>query len=223
MRDLPLKLLRLHPTRFLGALAMAALFVAVGCDEPAPKGVARGEELFATCAACHGPTGTGNAEFLAPAIAGLEVWYLERQLHNFKSGVRGAHPDDMAGMRMHPMARHLKTDDDIASVAEYVASMQRGRPETTLTGGDAAKGKTSFAICVTCHLADGSGKKELNAPSLNRTNDWYLLAQLKKFKSGVRGGNAKDIYGSQMKGMAATLADEQAMKDVVAYIGTLSN
>jgi cytochrome c553 len=50
-----------------------------------------------------------------------------------------------------------------------------------------------------------------------------LLAQLKKFKDGIRGGTLADIEGSQMRPMATALADEQAMKDVVAHIATLGH
>jgi cytochrome c553 len=49
-----------------------------------------------------------------------------------------------------------------------------------------------------------------------------MLSQLKKFKSGVRGG-ANDTAGAMMAGMANSLVDEQAMKDVVAYIRTLTH
>jgi cytochrome c553 len=62
----------------------------------------------------------------------------------------------------------------------------------------------------------------LGAPDIRFTGDWYLLAQLKKFKSGQRGTNPKDIKGATMRPMAMTLANEQAMKDVVAYIMTLA-
>ena len=46
--------------------------------------------------------------------------------------------------------------------------------------------------------------------------------QLKKLKSRIRGGDPRDATGQQMVPMAGMLADEQAMKDVIAYIGTLS-
>ena len=61
----------------------------------------------------------------------------------------------------------------------------------------------------------------VKAPPLNHASDWYLLAQLKKFKDGIRGSSGMDIEGAQMMPMANTLKDEQAMKDVVAHIATL--
>jgi len=80
-----------------------------------------------------------------------------------------------------------------------------------------------YNVRTACHGADGKGQQPLNAPPLVHSNDWYLLTQLKKFKGSIRGGDpAKDPIGNQMVAMAGTLADEQAMRDVVAYIETLS-
>ena len=90
-----------------------------------------------------------------------------------------------------------------------------------MAGGDAARGKTLFTPCSACHGPDGAGKEQVKAPPLNHASDWYLLAQLKKFKEGIRGGTPADIEGAQMRPMATALTDEQAMKDVVAHIATL--
>src|SRR5229473_3410012 len=50
---------------------------------------------------------------------------------------------------------------------------------------------------------------------------WYLTRQLQDFKLGIRGGSEKDTYGKQMVAFAATLADDTAIKNVVAYINSL--
>jgi cytochrome c oxidase subunit 2 len=63
----------------------------------------------------------------------------------------------------------------------------------------------------------------MNAPPLSQQADWYLLAQLEKFKTGMRGANPKDFTGAQMRAMSSTLQDTTAMRDVVAYIKTLSH
>jgi cytochrome c553 len=61
----------------------------------------------------------------------------------------------------------------------------------------------------------------MGAPPLVTASDWYLLTQLKNLKNGVRTPNAAaDASGAMMAPIAATL-DEQAMKDVIAYIQTL--
>ena len=92
---------------------------------------------------------------------------------------------------------------------------------TALAAGDAAKGKTLYATCLACHGANGEGNKALNAPRLAGQEEWYVARQLKNFKDGIRGADANDIYGQQMRPMAQILADDQAIADVAAYIATL--
>jgi len=181
----------------------------------------RGRELYALCTQCHGASGIGNPAALAPAIAGLPLYYVENQLKGFKAGYRGQQFHDIGGMRMRPMARWLKTDEDVKAVAAYVASLPVVKPAPTLTGGDPTKGQTLYAVCAACHGPDGGGNQLLNSPALNHASDWYLLTQLKNFKAGIRGTNPNDTIGKTMQPMSMTLADEQAMKDVIAYIMTL--
>ncbi|MFO7178977.1 MAG: c-type cytochrome [Pseudomonadota bacterium] len=183
--------------------------------------MARGEELYRLCSQCHGATGEGNEALQAPAIAGQHAWYVAAQLRKFKDGVRGKHPDDAAGLRMRPMALSLKDDADIAAVAEYVASLPAQAPSRTLPSGNAENGKTLYTACATCHGPDGAGNAEMKAPALVRTNDWYLLSQLQKFKARVRGASPDDAEAALMLPWALSLADEQAMKDVLAYVQTL--
>ena len=86
--------------------------------------------------------------------------------------------------------------------------------------GDATKGKASYAVCAACHGANGMGNKALNSPQIAGQEPWYLERQLKNFKGGLRGANAKDPYGMQMRPMAMTLANDEAIKNVSAYIAT---
>lgn len=180
----------------------------------------RGAQLFDLCIQCHGPQGYGNKAIGAPAIAGLPEWYVVKQLETFASGGRGKHPDDDAGNRMRPMARTLN-GDDVKVVAAYVAALSPVSPPTTLDGV-ADRGKTYFATCLACHGADGNGNAAVHAPTLKISNDWYLLRQLQNFKNKIRASDpAKDPIGMMMAPMAMTLPDEQAMKDVIAYIQSL--
>jgi cytochrome c oxidase subunit 2 len=91
----------------------------------------------------------------------------------------------------------------------------------TRVPGDAAAGKAQFAVCGSCHGLQAEGNPALNAPKLAGQGDWYLKRQLKNFKSGARGTHEKDVFGKMMAPIAATLADDAAIDNVVAYIRTL--
>src|SRR6267378_13981 len=138
-------ILRLEaPAAFLLALALALVMPAA---KSLAQDTARGQQLFALCAQCHGGDAGGSPETLAPAIAGLPAWYVAGQLLKFRSGGRGTHFDDISGMRMRPMSMWLRSDEDVANVAAYVASLLKPNPAPTLTGGNAETGKQRYVPC----------------------------------------------------------------------------
>jgi cytochrome c oxidase subunit II len=206
------------------ALTAAMLGVAIwGCAIPAPPGEARGRALFKTCQPCHGPMGQGNLALRAPAIGGLPEWYINNELNKFQQNIRGAHPDDNEGHRMRPMARTLYHPHDLEAVSSYVSKLPLAKVEASVTG-DVMAGQLKYGtICVACHGPQAQGQQVMNAPPLAQQADWYLLAQLEKFKTGMRGANPKDFTGAQMRAMSSTLQDTTAMRNVVAYIKTLSH
>ena len=194
-----------------------------GCLKPAGATQPHsGKVLYDSCVHCHGSTGQGMANVAAPSIAGLPQWYVEAQLKKFRVGHRAYHPDDAPGLRMRPMSRQLDNDLEIKNVAAYVAGLPRVNPPQTLTGGDAQVGQALYGTCLACHGPDGKGNEALKAPPLTGQNDWYLLAQLQKFKAGHRGTAPGDDSGASMRPMSLNLVDEQAMKNVLAYVATLS-
>jgi cytochrome c oxidase subunit 2 len=197
----------------LGALAAAA--PAQGADP------ARATELWELCVQCHGADGAGDAAAGAPAIAGLPEWFVATQLRNFKAGLRGMHPGDTTGLRMYPMSLWLKDDADIQTVSAHVAALPPVRPPPSLEGGDAARGAALYATCATCHGPEGQGVQAMNGPPLAQASDWYLLASLEKFKAGIRGGDPRNANAVLMRSFSNMLADEQAMKDVIAYVRSL--
>ena len=174
----------------------AALAVSSGCIKPdGAVETLPGDQLFAACTRLpRRRTARATRALKAPSIAGLPAWYVEAQLTKFKTGVRGAHPDDVEGLRMRPMSRQMTNAAEVKSVAGYVASMQRPKKQApSLTGGDAATG--AGAATRSARRATGptgQGNEQLKAPPIAGQYDWYLLAQLKKFKGGIRGTNPPD-------------------------------
>lgn len=203
---------------FLGLGLLAALG---GCQPNPAEGAPYGEAIYGGCVSCHQPDGSGMPSIGAPAIAGQHQWYVEAQLTKFRDGKRAYHPDDVSGLRMRPMARTLPTDLELKSVAAYVSSMKPVATTPTLEGGNAEAGKARYAVCATCHGADAAGNQQMNGPALKDLPDWYIMAQIHKFKAGHRGTAPGDVTGGQMRAMANTLPDDQAIKDVTAYINTL--
>lgn len=201
-------------------LLLAAIGLAVAGAAQADD-LERGEKLYGLCLQCHGADGGGNQEALAPAIAGMDQWYVTTQLKNFRSGARGLHPEDPGGLRMYPMSLSLKTDEDIEAVAAYVSTMPVISPEPVIVGGDAANGAALYVLCQQCHGAAGEGNQVMNSPGLTGTSDWYLVDGLSKFKKGIRGANPANPNAVMMRGMSNALANDQAIKDVVAHIMTL--
>ena len=178
------------------------------------------EAGYAICVTCHGADGAGNVALNSPAIAGQESWYLETQLKNFKTGIRGTHKADMYGMQMRPMAMTLADDAAVTRVSAYISSMEPALVTNTVEG-NIGTGKALYAVCAACHGQDAKGLKAMNSPDLTTQQDWYLVRQLQNFKSGVRGSDPKDVFGQQMRPMAMILANDQAINDVAAYINSL--
>ncbi|MFT7471548.1 MAG: cytochrome c553 [Kiritimatiellia bacterium] len=171
------------------------------------------------CTTCHGVEGIGNIGIEAPRLAGMEAWYLKRQLENFRAGIRGTHPEDTQGIAMRPMAAKL-SDESIVDIVDWVGDWEYVPAEATVEG-DVRQGRTAFQTCAACHGADAQGNEALGAPALAGQNDWYLLTQLRNFRAGFRGSHQEDTFGSQMVTMSKTLRDDQAVINVVSYINTL--
>ncbi len=178
-----------------------------------------GKKAYATCVNCHGAEGEGNTTLNAPSLAGQFDWYLKRHLNYYREGIRGKEKGDVYGSQMAAMSLTLVDDAGVDNVVAYIGTFSSSKPAQTIQG-DAAKGEALYAVCSTCHGAQGEGNVALNSPVIAGQHDWYLARQLKYYKNGARGANPKDLHGATMVGMAATLADDQAINDVVSYIST---
>ena len=85
---------------------------------------ARGEDYYVNiCSACHSGNGHGNDALGAPALAGLNDWYLKSSYQSYLDGLRGAHPDDLYGAQMARLAPALAKGDDIDDVIAFIATL----------------------------------------------------------------------------------------------------
>ena len=185
-----------------------------------------GDVLFQNvCAQCHGPKGEGKEDVRAPSIANLPQWYVTTQVTNFHDGKRGSDRKvDPQGALMASIAKALNPEQ-IKAVAVHVEKLPLVIPaKRVIDGADVAAGQMLFyERCMECHRYNASGEMAFGSPPLVGRQDWYLLAQLMKFKNLHRGAAKGDEKGAKMVQMATLfIEDEAAMKNVVSYILTLN-
>ena len=129
---------------------------------------AMGESIFLVqCAPCHGVDGEGiggKAQNLTHRIAKEQVVYV---IKNGANNLKTAYPAGMPPMM-------LTEDADINAVANYVA------------GGFKGEQPAAYAVCSTCHGADGNGI-EYVAPNIRAYDDALVMAVLKDGKKGAIG------------------------------------
>jgi cytochrome c oxidase subunit II len=137
-----------------------------------------------------------------------------------RTGTFDALCEQLCGIAHFAMRGKVIVEEESA-FREWLSSYPTYAQSKAQVAGDAAAGKPLFAVCAACHGLQAEGNPALNAPKLSGQGDWYLKRQLKNFKDGARGAHDKDVFGKIMAPMAATLGDDAAINNVVAYIRTL--
>ncbi len=129
---------------------------------------------------------------------------------------------ELCGLAHHTMRGHVVVDTK-EDFDTWLAEQPTFKETQQGKAGDIASGQSLYAACASCHGQNGEGNVAMNAPKLSNQSDWYLARQLRYYKQGIRGTHKDDAAGQQMAAMAAMLADDQAIKDVVAYIDSLEH
>lgn len=171
------------------------------------------------CMTCHGGYGQGSEVVGGPKLAGMEPWYLKRQLLGFRNGYRGIEKDYIQAYEMRATALAL-SDGEIDNVVAEIQAWPDVDVPATITG-DAAKGAALYGTCAACHGADAKGNEALGAPALANRNDWYLKQQLELFTKGYRGAHSDDTAGQQMRAIISTVSYAAAQDDILAYLNSL--
>ena len=127
--------------------------------------------------------------------------------------------EELCGIAHHTMrsAVIVESQNDFDT---WVASQPTYQETLDTAPGNPALGAAQYAVCAACHGQQGEGLVALNAPKLAGQEVWYLRQQLKNYKNGVRGVHEDDVYGQQMAPMAATLATDEMVENVIAHIQT---
>lgn len=205
------------PVISLACLAAALLSGPVFAAETAKAAVfkpdlARGQQLAATCAACHTADGSRGAP-ANPIIQGQHAEYIVKQLAEFKAAKR-------KNPIMQGMAAAL-SEDDMKHIAAFYAS-KSAKPgfakvkaslslgEQIYRGGIAAK---QVPACSGCHSPNGAGVPA-QYPRLAGQHGDYTEAQLLAFRAGTRANSP------EMTAIAAKMNDAE-IKAVADYVAGL--
>ena len=172
------------------------------------------------CSSCHGTTGQGYSYGGPGPGIGLSGFLNQASddfiLQTLKNGRTGT---AMRGFIGSTGLGNL-TEQDAKDIIVFLRSLKQ-TPAVASANANAHPAAAKYALCVSCHGANAEGNTALKAPALNHLNKAYIVNSLKKFKTGARGYDAKDISGSTMKNMAAMIADEATMNELADYIDTL--
>jgi len=173
---------------------------------------AAGQAKTAVCGAGHNPDGNSLAPNF-PKLAGQGERYLEKQLHDIKSGKRTV-------LEMTGMLAPFK-EQDLADIAAYFAS-QKGsvgaadpklveRGEQLFRGGDLSKG---LPACTGCHSPNGAGNAAAGFPHLGGQHAAYTKKQLTAFREGER---TNDGDATTMRTIASKLSNKD-IEALASYI-----
>ena len=108
---------RRRSIRLCMGLGITALLAAPALALAQEGDVDAGRDKAALCAACHGPNGISSNP-LWPNLAGQHEAYLQKQIRDFRDGVR----EDIS---MQPFVAQL-SEQDIADLAAFYASLPAG-------------------------------------------------------------------------------------------------
>ena len=156
-----------------------------------------GQQIFVTCARCHGSDGLGPRDGTAPAIAGQYARVVISELVDFRP--RYANRKDP---RMERIANlHLLSQpQEIAEVAYFVSTMPRGPVPASGSGGGVNRGKTLYqAQCAGCHGASAQGNERRTIPWLNSQHYEYLQREI-SYAQEQRRPNMEKAHATLFRG-----------------------
>lgn len=210
------------PLLLLAALfMMGALYsVAMPSDQSSADGatstqVEEGKKLFAVgCASCHGLNGEGAGDGTSPSLQGVGAAAVDFQVSTGRMPM--AQPGQQA-----PVKENVYTEEEIAALAAYVASLGPGPgiPDSSqydpegLSAEEIARGGELFRTnCSACHNFAGSGgalPEGKHAPSLKGVEPKHIWEALRTGPQQMPVFSAQVINDDEVKAMVAYLQSLQ--------------
>lgn len=180
---------------------------------PPPTPTASVDETWNGCTICHGTKEMQRG----PLLEGREAWYIRHQLEKFAVGHRGGNAENRSELLMASATNRFATAGMRQALADHIASLPTPEHRTTVRGDVERGGELYAQRCASCHGPNGRGNRQVFAPRLLGSEDWYMLDQLRKYVKGQRGWHEDDISGRQMRAAVHGLSDTD-LKAITAWM-----
>ncbi|RFC48607.1 MAG: cytochrome c oxidase subunit 2 [Verrucomicrobia bacterium] len=171
------------------------------------------------CATCHGQKGEGIEEAKAPALAGLPDYYILDQIAEFRRGLRKGADDTGSGFVAEMHREAVELDDALfKQLAVHIAALPVQRPKRTVSGDPEAGRQPYQELCGGCHGSAAQGDPVKRTPPLHAFQDWYLVEQIRRFRSGLRRPDPAHAESLQMHAMALRFPSLDEARDLALHI-----
>jgi cytochrome c553 len=173
--------------------------------------VARGLEIYRSCALCHTPEGFGLWNGSVPQIAGQHRTVVIKQLADIRAGNR-----DAVLMIPYASAEAIGGAQAVADVAGYIDTLEIGVDGGKGPGDDLELGEKLYVEnCARCHGPEGEGDAEAFVPRIQSQHYQYLVRQFEWIRDGKR-RNANPEMAAQIQDF-----DERQEHAVLDYVSRL--
>lgn len=143
---------------------------------------ARGESLYATCAACHGVNGMGQPDGNAPVVAQQHFSVLIKQLIDYRHAQRW----DLSMEHVVELKKFAQLQD-LVDIAAFVSSLPAPGMAGVGAGQHLRTGAWTFVLrCAACHGASAAGSDVTGIPRLAGQHYEYLRRQFFDIAEGRR-------------------------------------
>lgn len=150
------------------------------------------------CSQCHGSDARGQAGF--PNLTD-QAWLYGGEPQSIKATIEQGRTGNM------PAWLASFGEDGVKNVAAYTLGLSGRKVDAQ----DAAKGKTRFIVCASCHGTDGKGNPAFGAPDLT-DNEWLFGASRKAVEETI-------AYGRQGVMPAwKNILDQEKIQLLSAYV-----
>ncbi len=162
-----------------------------------------GDPTLAYCASCHGRRGQSGNSYI-PRLDILDADYIAQTLRAYRGGLRASGYMEHAAREVAE-PELMRTARHFGRAAGATGAAKDASPAADLPGAALARsGTRDVPSCTACH---GPGAtREGQFPTLAGQSEHYLAAQLRLWRSGARGGNARQEL---MRRAAAELTDAE--------------